>query len=255
MDKDITISKFKELINLTEINQLDDLLKKFKDDKRDGIQKLIKSSKNKIAAYEKEILRMKEIQKFEQSCYNKGYKLVGGVDEVGRGPLAGPVVTACVILPQGLVIEGINDSKKIPEKKREELYSIIMEKALSVSFGIVDNNVIDEINIYKATKQAMEVAINTANVTPDYLLIDAMKLPNIKIPQESIIKGDERSISIGAASIVAKVHRDNLMKLYSEIYNEYDFGQNKGYGTKNHIDAIKKNGICPIHRKSFLTNI
>ncbi len=255
MDKNITISMFKDLINNTNIDELDKLLNEYRQDSRDGIKKLIKSTENKIIAYKKEQQRMEEIQKFEKSCYNKGYKLVGGVDEVGRGPLAGPVVTACVILPAGLVIEGINDSKKVPEKKREELYDIIMEKAISVSFGVADNTVIDNINIYKATKQAMTEAINTANTTPDYLLIDAMKLPDITIPQESIIKGDERSITIGAASIVAKVHRDRLMKLYDQIYPEYDFGQNKGYGTKKHIDAIKKYGVCPIHRLSFLTNI
>ncbi len=199
--------------------------------------------------------RMERIVLFENECYEKGYNFIGGVDEVGRGCLFGEVISACVVLPKGLVIDGINDSKKLSAKKREELNEIILEKALSVTYGIVLPDIIDSINIKKATILAMEQCIKDAKCEIDFLLIDAEKLENINIEKLSIVKGDEKSITIGCASICAKVFRDNLMKEYHELFPEYDLINNKGYGTKKHIEAIKKHGVTPLHRKSFLKNI
>lgn len=204
---------------------------------------------------EKERIRMQNIVKYENELYQKGYSFIGGVDEVGRGAFFGEVVTAMVVLEKGLVIDGINDSKKLSVKKREELNEIILEKALSVTYGIIKPDVIDDINIKNATILAMESCIKNSKVPVDFLLIDAEELPNITIPKLSLIKGDENSISIGSASICAKVFRDNLMIAYDEIYPEYDLKNNKGYGTKKHIEAIKKYGATELHRKSFLKNI
>jgi len=179
--------------------------------------------------------------------------LIAGIDEVGRGPLAGPVVAACVILPIGCKIAGLNDSKKIPKSKHRAIYEQVIKEALAVGIGIQDNHVIDSVNIYQATKLAMLEAIkNLKGVVgrPDYLLIDAMTL-DIPIPQKDIIKGDANSLSIAAASIVAKVTRDDLMIAYDEIYPGYGFAQNAGYGTKIHLDGLNLNGITPIHRKTF----
>lgn len=212
---------------------------------------MTQSSKLKL---ETENERLKAMYKYEAEAYSRGFKCVGGIDEAGRGPLAGPVVAACVALPEGLMIEGVNDSKKLSEAKRERLYKIIMEKALSVGVGIVDEKIIDEINILNATKLAMKKSISEMKVKPDILLIDAVKLDDIDISQLSIIKGDALSISIAAASIIAKVTRDRIMVEYNNMYPEYDFEKHKGYGTKLHIDAIKNNGICPIHRVSFTKN-
>lgn len=203
----------------------------------------------------KEKQRMERIVLYENEAYEKGYEFIGGIDEVGRGCLFGEVVSCMVVLPKGLVIDGINDSKKLSEKKREALNQIILEKALSVTYGIIKPDIIDDINIKNATIEAMEYAINTAKCKVDFLLIDAEKLENINIPKLSLIKGDEKSITIGAASICAKVFRDNLMKEYHEKYPQYDLVNNKGYGTKKHIEAIKCYGATPLHRKSFLKNI
>lgn len=181
-------------------------------------------------------------------------KILGGVDEVGRGPLAGPVVTACVALPLDDLIDGIKDSKKLSAKKRDELFDKIMAKAIDVKIAMRDEKVIDEINILNATKQAMTECINAITVPLDAVLIDAVKLENAKFPTMSFIKGDDKSYLIGAASIVAKVTRDRLMDEYDKIYGGYGFIKNKGYGTKQHIDAIKERGITPIHRKSFVKN-
>lgn len=211
------------------------------------------------------ILREKLIvmQKYEKNLREQGIKFIGGVDEVGRGPLAGPVVTACVILPENFNVLGVDDSKKLSEKKREALYEIILEKAVGWGLGFCDNKVIDEINILEATKKAMKEAVENANNSLlqkgagnlEHLLIDAVKLDNLSIPQTSIIKGDANSISIAAASIVAKVTRDRLMVEYSEKYPHYGFESNKGYGTKAHYEGIQKYGITPIHRETFLKNI
>ena len=188
---------------------------------------------------------------YEQELYNKGIRYIAGVDEVGRGPLVGPVVTAAVILPVGYFNGLINDSKKLSEKRRNELYEIIMRDALSVSIGMMDNKVIDDVNIYEATKLAMYQAINNLEIKPEYVLIDAMKLSDLEMPSESIIKGDSKSETIAAASIIAKVTRDRLMLQYDEQYPEYGFAQHKGYGTAEHIAALRKYGPCSIHRKSF----
>lgn len=199
--------------------------------------------------------RMETITLYEKEAYEKGYEFIGGIDEVGRGCLFGEVVTAMVVLPKGLVIDGINDSKKLSEKKRNELNEIILEKALSVTYGIVAPNIIDDINIKQATLKAMEECVLSAKCSVDFLLIDAEKLSNIDIPSLSLVKGDEKSISIGSASICAKVFRDNLMKEYDRIYPQYDLANNKGYGTKKHREALKKYGATELHRKSFLKNI
>lgn len=190
------------------------------------------------------------MKEFETELYNNGINFIAGIDEVGRGPLVGPVVTAAVILPKDFYDERINDSKKLTEKKRELLYDIIMENAISVGIGISSEDVIDEINILNATKRAMLEAVNNLNVKPEHLLIDAVKL-NTDIPQTSIIKGDAKSESIAAASIIAKVTRDRMLVELDKIHPEYDFKHNKGYGTKKHIEAIRKYGIIKEHRKTF----
>jgi len=189
--------------------------------------------------------------KYEKEAYNMGYNYVAGVDEVGRGPLVGPVVTACVILPKNFKLDGLTDSKKLSEKKREFYYDVIMENALSVSVGIKDQNVIDEVNIYEATKLAMYEAIKNSKIKPDYVLIDAMKLENLDIPSLSIVKGDLKSISISAASVIAKVTRDRMMYELDLKYPMYNFKNNKGYPTKKHVEAIEKYGIIEEHRKTF----
>ena len=190
------------------------------------------------------------MKEYENELYNKGIKYIAGVDEVGRGPLVGPVVTAAVILPVDFYDERINDSKKVTEKKREILYDVIMENAVSVGIGMSSSEVIDEINILEATKKPMKEALNNLSVKPEHVLIDAVKL-DIDIPSTSIIKGDAKSQSIAAASIMAKVTRDRMMYELDKEHPEYDFAHNKGYGTKKHIEAIRKYGILKEHRKSF----
>ena len=190
------------------------------------------------------------MKEYENELYQKGIELVAGVDEVGRGPLVGPVVCACVILPKDYFNEQINDSKKISEKKREKLYDTIMQEAISVGIGMSSEKVIDEINILEATKLAMKEAIKNSKVKPEHVLIDAVKL-DIDIPNTSIIKGDAKSQSIAAASIIAKVTRDRMMDELDKKYPEYLFKKNKGYGTKAHIEAIRQYGIIPEHRKTF----
>ena len=188
--------------------------------------------------------------KYENELKNNGIKLIAGVDEVGRGPLVGPVVTACVILPDNFNLEGLTDSKKLTEKKRDFYYDEIMKQAISVGVGIVSNEEIDKINIYEATKVAMKQAISNCDIKPEHVLIDAMKL-DLDIPSTSIIKGDLLSISISAASVIAKVTRDRMMYELDKKYPMYDFKSNKGYPTKKHMEAIKEYGIIPEHRKSY----
>ena len=190
-------------------------------------------------------------REYENELEQKGIKYIAGVDEVGRGPLVGPVVTACVILPPGYELEGLTDSKKLSIKKREMYYDIIMKDALSVSIGLKDEKVIDEVNIYEATKLAMYDAINNSKIKPEHVLIDAMKLEKLDIPSTSIIKGDYKSITIAAASVIAKVTRDRMMIELDKKYPEYGFKKNAGYGTKKHIEAIEKYGIIEEHRKTF----
>ena len=216
------------------------------------VKKLVLSAEKKKAAYEAELARMYEMFHYERLYPEKTY--IAGLDEVGRGPLAGPVVTCAVILPRPCDILYINDSKQLTAAKRDELYEILTEKAVDYSIGIMDHTVIDEINILEATKKAMEVAVNGLETKPDQLFIDALKLENIKIDQRSIIKGDAKSASIAAASIIAKVTRDRMMEEYDELYPGYGFAKNKGYGSAEHIKALKELGPCPIHRRSFIGN-
>ena len=203
--------------------------------------------------------RLKEMKSFEYSYYEQGAKLIAGVDEVGRGPLAGPVVTACVVLPRDFSVLGVDDSKKLSEKKREQLFDEILENAICYGIGIEDNKVIDEINILEATKRAMTKAVAEADKKVDgkidYVLFDAMKIDAVDKRQSSIIKGDAKSISIAAASIVAKVTRDRMMIEYAKEYPYYAFESNKGYGTKAHYEGIEEHGITPIHRLTFLKNL
>lgn len=200
-----------------------------------------------------ELERLKTMQEFEEKY--RVYTYIAGVDEVGRGPLAGPVVAACVILDKNKQILYLNDSKKLSEKKREGLYTEICDSAVAYGIGIVSPARIDEINILNATYEAMRAAISNLKLKPDILLNDAVHIPEVDIKQVSIIKGDAKSVSIAAASIVAKVSRDRLMVDYDSLYPEYKFAKNKGYGTKEHISAIKEHGLCPIHRRSFVGNI
>lgn len=201
---------------------------------------------------EKELLRLKEMSIYEEEYADCQY--ICGIDEVGRGPLAGPVVAGAVILPKNETILYLNDSKKLSEKKRELLYDEIMEKAVATGIGMASPERIDEINILQATYEAMRQAIENLQVRPDILLNDAVTIPQVEIKQVPIIKGDAKSISIAAASIIAKVTRDRLMKEYDSIFPGYDFASNKGYGTKIHIEGIKKIGPCPIHRVTFIKN-
>lgn len=204
---------------------------------------------------EKEIERLNLLKEEENKIYANKVEYICGIDEAGRGPLAGPVVVGAVILPKDSFIEGINDSKKISEKKREKLYDIITSEAISYSVGIISQNTIDEINILNATKLGVKKALEELKVKPDTILIDALKgMDTLGIPYMSIIKGDAKCYSIAAASIIAKVTRDRLMRQWDEVYPDYGFSKHKGYGTKEHIDNIKKYGPCLLHRKSFIKN-
>ena len=204
---------------------------------------------------EKEIERLNVLKEVENKLYSEGLKYIAGIDEAGRGPLAGPVVVGIAIMKPDSFIEGVNDSKKISEKKRELLYEQITNEAIDWSVGIVDQNEIDEINILNATKKALHMAITNLKIKPDRILVDALEhIDTCGIPYTSIIKGDAKVYSISAASIIAKVTRDRMMKEYDEIYPEYGFAGHKGYGTAKHIQAIKTYGPCPLHRKTFIKN-
>lgn len=201
---------------------------------------------------EKELERLAKLKEIEKDLYNKGFNNICGIDEAGRGPLAGPVVVAGVIMPKDSMIEGINDSKKVSEKKREKLYDLIIEEAISYSVEIIGQDVIDEINILNATKEGVTKVVDGLDIKPDLIIIDALNHINTRgIPYEPIIKGDAKCYNIAAASILAKVTRDRIMREWDEVYPQYGFIQHKGYGTAKHIQAIKEHGITPIHRKSF----
>ena len=244
-----TIKEIKEL--LATVKDLDSpIFLELEKDNRSGVQKEISKSKKTIQAELDEDLRLESMLSYEKELYKQGFTLIAGVDEVGRGPLAGPVVAAAVILPQNCKIKGLNDSKKIPKKKHLEIFQAVQDQALSIGIGIMDNHVIDKVNIYEATKLAMKEAVSQLEPQPEHLLIDAMKL-ELPISQTSIIKGDANSLSIAAASIVAKVARDKIMANYDQEFPGYDFGQNAGYGTAKHLEGIDKHGITPIHRTSF----
>ncbi|MBS7576512.1 MULTISPECIES: ribonuclease HII [unclassified Enterococcus] len=231
-------------------NPADDYLIKLQNDARKGVQKIVQQRLKQIKAIEVEQQRLEWLLRYEQELYQHGFTKIAGIDEVGRGPLAGPVVAAAVILPQNAKIIGLNDSKKIPKAQHQKIYQAVKSQAIAIGIGIVSPELIDRVNIYEATKLAMMEAVKQLNPTPDYLLIDAMTL-DIERPQKSIIKGDANSASIGAASIIAKVTRDQIMADYAEEYPQYGFEHNAGYGTKAHLEAIKKYGVLPIHRQSF----
>ena len=247
------IGSIKEKFAQTPVEQLKNVIETYKEDMRTGVQKEIEKAYKKIEALEKEKARVDALWKYEREYAS--YTYICGIDEVGRGPLAGPVVAGAVILPKDCDILYVNDSKKLTEKKREELYDVIMEKAVSIGIGYASPERIDEINILQATYEAMREAISKLTVSPDILLNDAVTIPEVSCKQVPIIKGDAKSISIGAASIIAKVTRDRLMVDYDTIYPEYGFASNKGYGAKAHIDALKKYGPTPIHRRSFIKNL
>ena len=246
------ISEIKEIYQAAEVSMLPDFISIYKEDKRPGVAALVKKAQKRIAAMEKELARTEALKAYERKYST--YTYICGIDEVGRGPLAGPVVAGAVILPKDTDILYINDSKKLSEKKREELYEIIMEKAVATGIGYASPERIDEINILQATYEAMREAIQKLAVVPDILLNDAVTIPKVDIPQVPIIKGDAKSISIGAASIIAKVTRDRMMVEYDKIMPEYGFASNKGYGSAAHIEALKKYGPTPIHRKTFIKN-
>lgn len=244
-----TIKEIKE--QLASIQRLDDpLLTELEQDSRSGVIQAIAKRKKEIQKRLDEDERLEGMLAYEKELYTQGIQLIAGVDEVGRGPLAGPVVAAAVILPKGCKIPGLNDSKKIPKSKHKEIYEAVLQNAIAIGIGIKDNQVIDQVNIYEATKLAMMEAIGQLEPQPQHLLIDAMSL-DLPIPQTSIIKGDANSLSIAAASIVAKVTRDRMMEEFDRKYPGYDFAQNAGYGTANHLAGLHKLGVTPIHRRSF----
>ena len=244
-----TIKEIKE--RLAMIDRLDHpLFEELIADGRAGVQAAISKRKRELQKQVEEDLRLEKMLAYEKELYAQGIQLIAGVDEVGRGPLAGPVVAAAVILPKNCKIPGLNDSKKIPKSKHQAIYQAVLDQALSVGIGVKDNQVIDQVNIYEATKLAMLEAIQELDQQPQHLLIDAMKL-DVPISQTSIIKGDANSLSIAAASIVAKVTRDQMMAAYDQEYPGYDFGQNAGYGTTKHLEGLEKHGVTPIHRRSF----
>ena len=244
-----TIKEVKE--RLAMIDELDHpLFEELILDGRAGVQAAISKRKRELQKQVDEDLRLEKMLAYEKELYAQGIDLIAGVDEVGRGPLAGPVVAAAVILPKGCKIPGLNDSKKIPKAKHKEIFEAVLQNAIAIGIGIKDNHVIDQVNIYEATKLAMMEAIGQLDPQPQHLLIDAMKL-DLPISQTSIIKGDANSLSIAAASIVAKVTRDQMMEEFDREYPGYDFAQNAGYGTAKHLAGLDKLGVTPIHRRSF----
>lgn len=248
-----SIQEIREAFKKASQTEIQELIENYAQDERKGVQAAVAQAQKKVDALEREKKRIDAMKSFERKYEHLGY--VCGIDEVGRGPFAGPVVAGAVILPKDCDILYINDSKKLSEKKREELYGEIMEKAIAVQVGYASPARIDEINILQATYEAMREAVSKLTITPQVLLNDAVTIPGITIPQVPIIKGDAKSVSIAAASIVAKVTRDRLMREYDKIMPEYGFASNKGYGSKEHIEALRMYGATPIHRKSFIKNV
>ncbi len=245
-----SISEIKEILQAATLEELPEFVHTYSADDRAGVRKLAESAKKRLKAWEAEKQRIEALRVYEEQY--GGYDCICGIDEAGRGPLAGPVVAGAVILPKGCRILYINDSKQLTEKVREELYDVITSQALGWAVGCASPERIDEINILQATYEAMREAINALSPKPDILLNDAVRIPGVQIPQVPIIKGDAKSISIGAASIVAKVTRDRIMREYDKIFPEYGFAENKGYGSAVHREALEKYGLTPIHRRSFI---
>ncbi len=249
------INKEFKALDTTKPQELVYFIDKYINDTRANVSKLCEAATKKHEAILEEISRTEVMYAFEDKYIALGNENICGIDEVGRGPLAGPVVAAAVILPKNERILYLNDSKQLSKKKREELYDIIVDKAVAYGIGVVSEAVIDEINILQATYKAMQIAIGNLSHKPELLLNDAVKIPDIDIKQVPIIKGDTLSASIAAASIVAKVTRDRMMEQYEEVYPGYDFGKSAGYGTPNHIKKLKEDGPCEIHRKTFIKKI
>ena len=249
MTEKYTISQIKEILSSIHLIE-DPMFQQLSLDMRKGVQAALKSCQKRIEKEQKRAEHFIEMQYYERLAYQEGASFIAGVDEVGRGPLAGPVVAAAVILPKNIEDLGFDDSKKLSASKREEIYRLIQEKAIVIGIGIVDADIIDQVNIYQASRLAMQQAVSELKIQPDYLLIDAMKI-DVNTPQIGIIKGDAKSISIAAASIVAKQVRDQMMQEFDELYPGYDFSNNAGYGTPKHLEGLKTKGICPIHRKTF----
>lgn len=250
----LTVKQVKSKVEQLTLDEAQQLIMTLEADERKSVNKIANKIKKEVAAVKKEENRIKELWAYEKEI-TKNYSIVAGIDEVGRGPLAGPVVCAAVILPKDTEFIGINDSKKVKKEDRERLFKEIKEKAVAVGIGICDEKIIDDINILEATKLGMKKAIEDLDSKPEFLLIDALTLDDIPIRQKGIVKGDSKSISIAAASIIAKVTRDRIMYAYNEKYPEYGFLTNVGYGTKEHREALKKIGATPIHRKSFINNL
>ncbi|MCR4924086.1 MAG: ribonuclease HII [Lachnospiraceae bacterium] len=247
-----SVNEIKDEYSELKEEALELFIKEYMQDERSAVKALVKRAEKSLERYRKELLRTEEMKSYEHKYSD--FQYICGIDEVGRGPLAGPVVAGAVILKKDCDILYINDSKKLSPAKREELYDRIMDEALATGFGLVSNERIDEINILQATYEAMRQAIQNLKIKPDILLNDAVTIPEVTIKQVPIIKGDAKSISIAAASIIAKVKRDRLMVEYDKEYPGYSFAANKGYGSKEHINAIKTLGLTPIHRRTFTGN-
>lgn len=247
------IGEIKKILQAADIAGLPAFISTYGTDERTGVAALVKKAQKQLADYEKERMRTEQMKVYEKKYASSLY--ICGIDEVGRGPLAGPVVAGAVILPKDCDILYLNDSKQLSEKKREELYEVILKEAVATGLGYVSPERIDEINILRATYEAMRKAIAALKPQPDLLLNDAVTIPGVDIPQVPIIKGDAKSISIAAASILAKVTRDRLMVQYDSVFPEYGFASNKGYGAAAHIEALRKYGPTVIHRRSFIKNL
>jgi ribonuclease HII len=243
------VSEVGAVLKNTDMEELPGVLQDFVSDERVAVKALVERYQKKYDAYQAELSRQDEMMRYERS-YGQ-YAYICGIDEAGRGPYAGPVVAAAVVLPKDCQILYLNDSKQLSAAKREQLYDEIMEKAISVGVGIVGPDVIDEINILQADYEAMRQAVGKLSVIPQVLLNDAVTIPGLPMIQENIIHGDAKSLSIAAASVIAKVTRDRMMVMYDELYPEYGFAKNKGYGSAAHEAAIREHGLCPIHRRSF----
>ena len=245
-----TLKSLKEKADTMEIDDAYRWLISLSEEYGEPVKKLADKYYKRLELIKKEEERLLAMSSMELEAYDKGYCFIGGIDEAGRGPLAGPVVAACVILPKGCLLHKLNDSKKLSATVRDQLYTRIKAEAISYGIGIVENYIIDDINIYEATKKAMELAVNCMKTRPDFLIADAVEI-KVDIPQRAVPKADQNSISVAAASILAKVTRDRIMEKLDEKYPGYGFAKHKGYGTREHIAAIKEKGLCPIHRRSF----
>ena len=241
------------LLSRTPYEELHAVCMAYKDDARTSVKNLVRKYEKKLEDYRNELKRLDQMMIYERKYADLG--LIAGIDEAGRGPLAGPVVAAAVILPKDHPILYVNDSKQLSEKKREALYDVIMKEAVSVGVGMASEKVIDEINILQATYRAMREAVSKLTPYPDVTLNDAVTIPELSLHQVPIIKGDAKSASIAAASIIAKVTRDRIMKEYDKLYPEYGFSSHKGYGSQQHMEALKQYGPCPIHRMTFIEGI